>query len=162
MRQIPQLTAKDIGRFWSYVDRKASEDCWLWLGWSGDGRYGDFTTYTGSDRQLSLKAHRVSYFLEHDVDPSDLMVLHRCDVTKCVNPAHLFLGTCQDNRDDCLSKGRQSKGVKHGRAKLTEEQVKRIRYLSNFGYEQISLGLRFGVSQTVISLILRGKIWNHI
>jgi hypothetical protein len=38
--------------------------------------------------------------------PLGLKVLHKCDVTLCVNPEHLFLGTQKENVHDCERKGR--------------------------------------------------------
>ena len=38
-KQIPELSAKDIERFWEHVER--GEDCWEWAGQSGRG-YGRF------------------------------------------------------------------------------------------------------------------------
>jgi len=33
-------------------------------------------------------------------------VLHKCDVARCVNPAHLYLGTREDNIKDAIDRKR--------------------------------------------------------
>ena len=51
-------------------------------------------------------AHRASLvWLRGDI-PDGMFVCHRCDNPRCCNPAHLFVGTAQDNTDDMLAKGR--------------------------------------------------------
>jgi hypothetical protein len=56
----------------------------------------------------------------------------------------------------------QVRGVTHGRAKLTENDVREIRRLSANGSTRKSLGERFGVSSTNITYIVTRKLWPHI
>lgn len=74
--------------------------CRLWseaLDRSGYGRVSD-----NKNRKL---AHRAAY--EAFVgDPSGFIVMHRCDVPSCVNPAHMFLGSHTENMRDAARKGR--------------------------------------------------------
>lgn len=56
---------------------------------------------------LMVYPHRLMYELANGVKiPDKILVCHRCDNPKCINPQHLFLGTYSDNMQDCISKGR--------------------------------------------------------
>lgn len=114
----------------------------------------------------ALRAHRVSWSLFRGAIPNSLNVLHRCDVRRCVNPDHLFLGTHADNTRDMISKGRgryrASPGVTNGRAKLTEAQVVEIRARGSAGASRKKLAAEFGVASTSISGIIHGKSWKHV
>lgn len=54
---------------------------------------------------------------------------------------------------------RNNKGEKHPRARLTQEDVDKIRSLVNQGFTQKSVAALFGVSKSCISSIIRGKAW---
>lgn len=106
---MSRLTPSDEARFFAKVDRSGGPGaCWLWTACTYGGGYGSFGL--GGRTQY---AHRVAYELEVGPIPGGLHVLHRCDVRRCVNPAHLFLGTNADNAADMVSKGRQSRGAEH-------------------------------------------------
>lgn len=111
----------------------------------------------------TVRAHRFAYFLANGTDPGELMVCHRCDNPPCCNPAHLFLGTNQDNQRDCESKGRRAKrdqsGPKNGNAKLTPEQVEAIRGLIRLGWNNSRIARSYGVTHQLISRIRRGRAW---
>ena len=91
-------------RFWKKVRRPARQgECWLWLGASVPKGYGRIRV--GGRSEGAVYAHRVSWEISFGKIPKDMYVLHRCDNPKCVNPAHLFLGTALDNAQDRDVKG---------------------------------------------------------
>lgn len=99
-RGRPKAGVTTEDRFWA--DVKKTDSCWLWVGYSSNGRYG-----TLSVERKRLGAHIYSYMLHHGLyERPKLKVCHRCDVPLCVNPAHLFLGTHQENMLDASRKGR--------------------------------------------------------
>jgi hypothetical protein len=150
--------------FWSKVDRSAGQDaCWTWTGAvTSKWHYGCFQT--GDGRVLG--AHKVAWLLTNG-DTDGLCVLHRCDNRVCVNPAHLFLGTKQDNWDDMDSKGRYiGRGATSVHAKLTEEQARYIkatyRKTGPRRGNGSELARQFGVTPTVVHAIGRGDTWKHL
>lgn len=149
-------------RFWSKVEK--TDSCWLWkAGKDWDG-YGIHHMPRGSGFPRSNRAHRFSWELAHGRSPGKALVCHTCDNPACVNPAHLFLGTAKENFHDCLSKGRYSpKGSGNAAAKLTEEDVVRIRNLfASGGWSQQGIADIFGVKQTAISNIVHRRTWAHV
>lgn len=108
--------------------------------------------------------HRLAYAQAHglDVFTLDGIVMHSCDNPKCVNPAHLSLGTSKANSEDMVNKGRSGAGVKNSQSKLTPEQVEYVRntYVprsKDFG--GVVLAKLFNVSKDCISCIVLDKKW---
>lgn len=138
--------------------------CWLWVGATfNHGRPQIRTTEYTKSRVRN--AARVSYEAFKGNIPDGMLVCHKCDTPLCVNPEHLFLGTHQENKDDCVSKGRQARncGEKGGRAVLTELDVLEIRAIyakGDIGSE--ALGREYGVSGRQIRYIVSGQEWKHL
>lgn len=81
-------------RFWKHVTPLDGEDCWEWQGALNSG-YGSIGNGAGG----TIYAHRVSYEMHHGAIPSGLVVDHRCNNPRCVNPDHLQVLT---QRENCL------------------------------------------------------------
>ena len=153
-------------RFWAKVDRRGPDDCWEWTAGCVSG-YGAIrsSSHANGIRGTMLKAPRVSWELHRGPNPNGLHVCHHCDNPPCVNPAHLFLGTPADNARDRDSKKRrrQPKGGLNGRAKLSELDVKAMRFFYSMGSVSArEVGHMFGVSKTTSHEIMRGEKWSHV
>jgi len=132
--------------------------CWLWTGATGgigEG-YGKIWVNGG----LS-SAHRISYELHIGPIPDGLCCLHKCDVSFCVNPSHLFLGTNADNSMDMSKKGRcaDTRGELNGSAKLTDAEVISIR--SDQRSERV-IARDYEISSRSIGGIKRRERWSHL
>ncbi len=144
-------------RFWSKVHK--SGECWIWSGATHDGGYGILRIGSLRDGSRTLvKAHRFSWELINGPVPDGLFVCHHCDNPPCVNPSHLFLGTCAANNADMYAKNRESFGEDHPRAKLSSAEVRLIRSEASHGNHG-RLAQRFGVSRATVDYIASGKTW---
>jgi hypothetical protein len=121
-------------RFWMKVAPTNERGCRLWTGMMVGG-YGRFRGESGL-----MLAHRWAYESARGAVPDGMMVLHKCDVSTCVNPEHLMLGTQAENMADCSAKGRSS-------SKLSRAAVATMREAyAHGGTSYHSLSLAFGVS----------------
>ena len=135
-----------IKRFWKYVDKRGSDECWEWTGGLKENRYGHFSL-----KGKTYRAHRVSWAIAHRTwpIPKGRYICHTCDNPTCVNPNHLYLGTPASNMQD--------------RSPLSPEDVREIRYLRKFeaySYEQLSY--KFNVIKRTIRNICKYKSWSNV
>lgn len=151
-----KITTEDIVRFKGKYQEQ-SNGCYEWQAALNENGYGEFRVDGGRK-----KAHRVAYTIFKGEIPEGLLVCHSCDNKKCVNPAHLWLGTDKDNAVDRNTKNRQNKGSLVNHAKLTEEDVISIKIRLKSGQTQRSLAREYGVHHLTIHWIKQGKTWTHV
>lgn len=141
--------------------------CWLWLGHLIAG-YGRIRMGGGKVEG----AHRASYMMHVGEVPVGLMVLHKCDIKCCVNPAHLYAGTRKQNAEDAVRRNRYLTGQRwlnigrdfpigeaHHAAKLEKSNVIEIRASLE---SCAALAQRFGISKKQISRIKRRETWRSL
>lgn len=85
------------------VDRQGPDECWDWTAGRTALGYG-FFRYQGK----RYYAHRWAVGLGPG---DDGVAMHTCDRPPCCNPAHIVVGTQQENIRDAIEKGRMGRKV---------------------------------------------------
>jgi len=136
---------------------RSRRGCWGWRGSTNPQGYGR----VGKQQY----AHRVAWEFYNGPIPDGLFVLHRCDNPPCTNPAHLFLGTHEDNMADAAAKGRlngrpkRPAGERNPTSKLTAAKAREIREMCAAGVGQREVASRFGVHQQTVWSIVNRRTW---
>jgi hypothetical protein len=174
---------KFAARLYRYIQFNGS--CWEFNGTKDKDGYPKIKV-----GKIAYRAHRASYFLHVGDIPAGLLVCHKCDNPKCINPRHLFLGTIAINADDASSKRRLATGSNNGlvmyklkvasgeivpthttgmpgesnhQHKLTKDEVRCIRNTHAQTFESYGeLAARFGVTKSAIAAVIKRRTWKHI
>lgn len=158
-----KLEHLDINRFWSKVAKGNSAECWDWIGNLYKDGYGQVMI-----NKTSRRAHRISYELTVGPIPAGMVIMHKCDNRKCVNPNHLCLGTQKENIHDMIAKGRKApiyrQGSLNGRATIAEDDIRYIRAVAvkGRGGNVQMLAEKYSITTTQVLSILSKKSWSHI
>lgn len=147
-KKYSKAFCSDKCRFFSHVE--ITGNCWLWTKGKNRGGYGKTCI-----NKEEISAHRMSYILFKGPIETGKYVCHSCDVPSCVKPAHLWIGTAHDNKQDQIKKGR-------GGTKLNESDVKEIRRMSESGIGSLKISYLYNVTCSTISNIIKRRIWKHI
>src|ERR1017187_5361843 len=104
------LSEKFQNRFWSHVDRRGENECWPWRKGVDTHGYGQTSLTINGNRNIFLSHRLVWAFANRREPPSGFLVIHSCvSNRRCCNPAHLRIGTHQDNSNDAKNQGHNGK-----------------------------------------------------
>jgi len=135
--------------------------CWDWQRSGYANGYGQI-----SIDKKKWSAHRASYTAFIGDIPDGMLVCHKCDNRKCVNPDHFFLGNQKENIADMIAKGRQRTGkrigTEHKNAIFTDEDIAAIFSRILKGERTCDIARDYNTSPATIFHIKKGNSWNHI
>jgi hypothetical protein len=173
LRTDAKLRSNVEKRFWPKVSVPDGiiDECWNWNRSKDYKGYGQLSV-NGKPR----RAHRISFVLTKGEIPSGMFVCHSCDNPPCINPVHLFLGTCLDNMRDCVRKKRlhPENGLKCFRTgprpimpqgelvynhKLSQAQVDTIRAAEWKRGTGQWFAAKFGVTKQAVFAVKKGVTW---
>jgi len=123
--------------------------CWHWTGRANKSGYG---YYRGKG------AHVFACEFAHGIMENGLFACHKCDMPRCVNPAHLYPGTNFQNIQDMQKTGRKAHGERA--SKLTHEQVTEM--LADDKRLPWELAKDFGISESTVLAMFAGNSWKHM
>ena len=121
--------------------------CHEWSGARDSNGYGRARAF-----RKAYFTHRLAYELFVGPIPDGMVVMHDCDNPCCVNPAHLTVGTQQENLRDMHVKDR---GAGHPRSFPGPDWPIFLRRLNQLGLTQSRLGEKFGAHRTTVSAAIK-------
>jgi len=131
-----------------------TDDCLIWpFGTTGNGypKVGG-----GKDTRM---VHRVVCEAVHGAPTGERgEAAHNCGTALCCNPRHLRWATRAENLADRIEHGTSNRGERCGTAKLDRAKIAEIRALKG-KMSQRMVAAKYGISQSHVSLIHRGKTW---
>lgn len=143
--------------FWTKVDRRGPDECWLWRGAVNRGTgYGNYHIPNGIKipelaSGPNAYAHRAAFYLHTGIPlTTGDVIAHRCDQRICCNPFHLFRTTHDGNVQDKVNKGRAWR-------KLTADTYAEVVSAIKSGEPVPAVADRHGISKGYAYVIASGR-----
>lgn len=154
-KQVPS-PAKD---FYQSALSYSSDECLIWPFARNKDGYAIFVV----DGSTEIVSRQVCKEVHGEPIGDATQAAHSCGKGHlgCISPTHLSWKTRIENQADRLIHGTDSRGEKCGKAKLTNDQVIRIRELAN-SVPQDQIAQVFSVHPSTIGAIVSRKTWRYI
>ncbi|AGY48321.1 endonuclease [Bacillus phage Slash] len=116
---------------------------------------------------INKKTTRLNRFVYEEMFgpiPEGLVVRHKCDNRKCINPEHLELGTQKDNVRDMDERGRRKnvEGSRSHHSTIDEKTAISIKRMILLGLAVVEISHITGASQQIVSKIKCGRTWKQV
>lgn len=164
LRESSWYDVSDLGRVRSWRSRKRGQRRAVpTILKQHEGPWGVFVTVRLVDNDRRTSSFAVAPLVAEAFigpRPSGHVCRHLNDDRWDHRVSNLAWGTVADNSADARRNGKAALGLRHGCTKLTIMQVERIRAITKRG-EAVRLANEFGVSQGLISMIRRGRVWKE-
>lgn len=145
---------EDVFKFYNM---RGPDECWEYTGSAWGGQKRELRPYYMANGRRQI-AYRWVYELVHGVQlTTDQVIRHTCDnggqPIGCGNPAHLLIGTNQDNSNDMKQRER------HG---LPHSVIRAIRRLLDQGQTQDEIARLYGLTRETVSAIATQRVYSHV
>lgn len=135
-----------------------TDDCILWTRSIHSKGYG----YVVLRPKRRVSVHAEALLRRTGGRPAGMIALHQPGIgcrRNCMNYRHLRWGTYVQNCEDQLIEGSIPRGSARPNSRLTEEIVRAIRSDQR---PQRVIAAEYGVTQSTVSLAVKGKKWKHV
>lgn len=112
--------------------------------------------------QNTRKVHRLVAEAFHGPCPEDKITCHKDGSRDNNREDNLYYGTQKDNMADRVRHGTAAIGSNHPRAKINEEDVRKIRTLAKNGLPYPEIAKGFAIGTAMVSHIVNRRSWSHI
>lgn len=160
MTKKQPLSPKDQRRFLDTIDSSDPEGCWPWQGGVQHRPNGaDYPLFYFNGTQKP--AHRILWrmYYRNNLRKNEV-IQHTCDHSWCMNPNHIYkVARSLDAREQAKERVRRQQGYgeDHPKAKLSDKEIAEIRRRGESGEPRKDVAAEFGISQSYVSMLVKGK-----
>lgn len=135
------------------------EGCWDWKG----AKHEDGYSKISCSYKIGIQSgHVASYLIHKGKIHKGKQIRHKCHNPICTNPEHLTTGTAKENIRDSVKAGRNARGSKNNKAKLTEEKILEILEMIEKKISIDSIAKIYQVHRSTIERIKYKESWKHV
>lgn len=140
-----------------------------------DGLTRPLTPFAGTDGYLFVTLRQSDCGVQRRVNVAHLVaeahlgprpegqyVCHLDDRKTHNCSTNLVYGTARENTQHAKTNGRFPLGERHGRSKLSADQVRRLRAAHAAGQSKRSLAREYGIHEVAVTKIITRRSWGHV